>query len=355
VTMRPILFATFLLSALALLAAQPVPAPALSGSPDDAEARAVTAVLKRGMAEWRTNFTAIRGKRIDSSRYLPTVDLSPKYLDCTIRDLSDGSVPNLAELMEMLHEQAYIRWELHCQSRQHSMAFAPLADWLQPVVAPNLPGTLSHVTQNAPKGRSVLWGDQKSGPLDVTMIVNEADNQRSSYELGVEHVVKTAHASPPPALGTTDTRPVTAQTKKEAKAIADFVRLGLLEAPTDFEKIRGKLLNPGEESVDNPQYAAAVPFASAFHACTIELTGLWDFACTSNALSDASFEAVVAFVKQAVSADLPPGFVFQPTPGDRGELNWRGPHELWVHAKTTAEELRPYRPSYQVSVNKRSP
>ncbi len=353
--MRPILFATFLLSALATLAVQPVPAPASSVSPDDAEARAVTAVLKRGMAEWRTNFSAIRGKRIDSSRYLPTVDLAPKYLDCTIQDLSDGSTPNMADILEMLHEQAYIRWELHCRSLQHPVPFATLVDWLQPVVAPNLPPTLSHVTQNAPKGRTVLWGDQKKGPIDVTTTVVEADNQRSSYEFEIEHVVKTAHASPPPALGTTDTRPVTTQTKKEAKAIADFVRIGLLEAPTDFKKIRGKLLNPGEESVDNPQYAAAVPFASAFHACTIELTGLWDFACTSDALTDASYEATVAFVKQAVSAGLPPGFVFQPTPGDPGELSWRGPHELWVHARTTAEELRPYRPSYEVSVNKRSP
>lgn len=348
---RMVLFAAFFLLTAAMFARA-------AGLPWDAEAHAVAAAVKRGLTESSTNFSAIRGKRIDSNRYFTTVAMAPAYVDCTIRDLSDGSMPDLAEIQEMLHQPIYNRWELDCRSSERSVSVVALADWLQHVVAPNLPPTLSHVTKSSPKSRVVLWGGP-NGPIDVTTTVvaaeSSAGSQRSSYEFEIEHVMRTARATRPPALSTTATRPVTAQSRKEAKAIADFVRLGLPEATTDFKRIRGKQLNPPEQAVDNPKYAAAVPFASAFRECTIELTGLWDFSCTSNVLSDASYEATVAFVKQAVAAGLPPGFVFQATPGDPGDLKWRGPSGLWVYAKAAAEKSRPYRPSYEVTVELRRP
>jgi hypothetical protein len=319
-------------------------------------------LMTRVLADPSTDFSSIRGKRIGSNHYLANIDLPGKYLDCDIQDWSDNSVPQLAAVKEASHEQADIKWDLDCQSLAHPVPIAALADWLQHVLAPSLPATLSPFTTGAPpggpQGRVVSWGDPKTSPTTVEMIAADSggpESHSSTYLLEIEHHAKAAHASPPPALSTTDKRPMTAQAQKEIKAIADFIRLGLLEAPGDFKNIRGKLLNPGEESADNPQYVADVPFAMTFHVCRIDLTGLWDFWCGSAVFDDVSYEATVAFVKQAVVAGLPDGFTFQPTPGDVGELNWRGPGDVWVHAKTIARECRPYLNYYEVSVNKRSP
>lgn len=80
-------------------------APAAIGG-DNLEAAALTTVIKRALAEPSTNFSAIRGKRIDSDRYFTTVPLEPKYLDCIVWDRSDS--PDMAAINLLIHKQSQV-------------------------------------------------------------------------------------------------------------------------------------------------------------------------------------------------------------------------------------------------------
>jgi hypothetical protein len=114
----------------------------------------------------------------------------------------------------------------------------------------------------------------------------------------------------------------------ETVTIAAFIRRALIEAPTDFVRLRG------HKNADW-QYVSTVSFGAAFDHCNVDLdddTNKWGLECTST-MRTISTEDLSAGVERAVNEGLPSGFAFSRGSGDsEPDMTWTGPNgiSVWV-------------------------